>query len=65
MTYKKLLEKLQQLPAEQLEQDVTIGWVKDDDTSEYFRVESFGAIRPDDDDVLEAGHQILYVYESA
>ena len=55
MTYKELLNQLQQLNEEQLNQDVCI-W--DEDNDEFYQ-QDVDLLFVDDTDVLDAGHPII------
>ena len=55
MTYKELLNQLQQLNPEQLNQDVAI-W--DEDNDEFYQ-QDVDLLFVDDTDVLDAGHPII------
>ena len=55
MTYKELLNQLQQLNEEQLNQDVAI-W--DEDNDEFYQ-QDVDLLFVDETDVLDAGHPII------
>ena len=56
MTYKELLNQLQQLNEEQLNQDVAI-W--DDVGNEYYQSDVYFEIADDTQDVLDVGHPVI------
>jgi hypothetical protein len=56
MTYKELLNQLQQLNEEQLNQDVAI-W--DDVGNEYYQSDVYFQFADDTQDVLDAGHPVI------
>jgi hypothetical protein len=60
MTYKELRTKLDQLPKEQLNQDVTVSC---DISNECFAVKEIHCIEPDDflADVLDEKHLVLTI----
>lgn len=56
MTYKELLNQLQQLNEEQLNHDVAI-W--DDVGNEYYQSDVYFEIADDTQDVLDVGHPVI------
>jgi hypothetical protein len=56
MTYKELLNHLQQLNEEQLNQDVAI-W--DDVGNEYYQSDVYFQFADDTQDVLDVGHPVI------
>ena len=56
MTYKELLDQLQQLNEEQLNQDVAI-W--DEDNDEFYQQDVDLLFVDETDDVLDAGHPVI------
>jgi hypothetical protein len=56
MTYKELLNQLQQLNEEQLNQDVAI-W--DDVGNEYYQSDVYFEIADDTQDVLDVDHPVI------
>ena len=56
MTYKELLNQLQQLNEEQLNQDVAI-W--DDVGNEYYQSDVYFQFADDTQDVLDVGHPVI------
>ena len=56
MTYKELLNQLQQLSEEQLNQDVAI-W--DDVSNEYYQSDVYFEFADDTQDVLDLNHPVI------
>jgi Mlc titration factor MtfA (ptsG expression regulator) len=55
LTYQQLLDKLQKMPAERLQDNVTVLLAGD----EFLPVQDFQAVEESDCDVLDEGHFVL------
>jgi len=62
MTYAKLLEKLQSMSPEALQDDVTVEAFQGDNV-EYFMVQNFHVIAPENADVLHEKHMVLKIIQ--